>query len=183
MYSLTKKRWQAINDNDANFDGQFIYGVMADHRVCCPSCHREDDCVQKNIRIFKTCDEALFEGFVPCPDCQPFGVLSDKAKLVYQIKTYLAHNYQKRLTLESLADEFNVSTGVIHRAFMTTTNESPQAYLVRLRMYQAKKMLHDSNDSVAVIGLKVGIPNLSYFNTVFKQHVGMTAVQYRKQAK
>lgn len=183
MYSLTKKRYQAIKEQDQSYDGKFIYGVMEDHRVCCPSCIREKDCVPEDIRIFKTEDEALFEGFIPCPDCQPFGDLTEKAELVDRVKVYLAHNFQKRITLESLAETFDVSTGVLHRAFMTLTDESPQAYLIRLRMYQAKKMLSETNDSVAIIGLKVGIPNLSYFNTVFKQQVGMTAVQFRKQAK
>lgn len=181
MYSLTKKRWQAINDRDSDYDGRFIYGVMTDHRVCCPSCQREKDCSPEDIRILKTSDEALFEGFIPCPDCHPFGDLSEKAELVNQVKVYLAHHYQDRITLESLAEAFQVSTGVLHRAFMTLTDESPQAYLVRLRMYHAKKMLRDGNEAVALIGLKVGIPNLSYFNTVFKQQVGQTAVQYRKK--
>ncbi|MBS9338232.1 methylphosphotriester-DNA--protein-cysteine methyltransferase family protein [Fructobacillus sp. M2-14] len=181
MYSLTKKRWQAIHDKDASFDGKFIYGIGADHRVCCPSCPKEQDCVPEEVEIFKTNDEALFEGFIPCPECHPFGELTEKAELVYKVKVYLAHNYQKRLTLESMAEEFNVSTGVLHRAFMTKTDESPQAYLVRLRMFHAKRRLKETNEGVAIIGLKVGIPNLSYFNTVFKQQVGMTAVQYRKQ--
>ncbi|MBS9334728.1 helix-turn-helix domain-containing protein [Fructobacillus sp. M1-13] len=181
MYSLTKKRYQAIKEQDHSYDGKFIYGVMDDHRVCCPSCEREKNCVPDDVRIFKTNDEALFEGFIPCPDCQPFGPLSEKADLVYRVKVYLAAHYQQRLTLESLSAAFDCSTGVLHRAFMTQTDESPQAYLIRLRMYHAKKMLSQSADSVAVIGLKVGIPNLSYFNTVFKQQTGMTAVQYRKQ--
>lgn len=181
MYSLTKKRWQAIHEKDASYDGKFIYGILDDHRVCCPSCPKEQSCVPEEVEIFKTTDEALFEGFIPCPECHPFGDLTEKEKLVYDVKVYLAHNYQKRLTLESIAEEFEVSSGVLHRAFMTATEESPQAYLVRLRMYHAKKRLKETNEGVAVIGLKVGIPNLSYFNTVFKQQVGMTAVQYRKQ--
>ena len=183
MYSLTKKRWQAIHKQNKQYDGRFIYGVTSDHRVCCPSCKRSKNCTPKEIRIFKTSDEALFEGFIPCPDCHPFGDLSEKATLVNQVKVYLANHYQERITLESLAEKFHVSTGVLHRAFMAMSDESPQSYLIRLRMFQAKKMLQDGNESVALVGLKVGIPNLSYFNTVFQQQVGQTAVQYRKQCK
>ncbi|MDF7637268.1 Ada metal-binding domain-containing protein [Leuconostocaceae bacterium ESL0958] len=180
MYSLTKKRWQAIENRDQQYDGQFYYGVATDRRVCCPSCSADKGCEQRDVKIFKTEDEALFEGYIPCQDCHPFGEDSDKAMLVDQMKVYLAKNYKKRITLESMSKDFGRSTGILHRAFLTLTDETPQHYLLRVRMYHAKKLLRQSNDSVAMVGLKVGIPNLSYFNTVFKQENGLTAVQYRK---
>ncbi|CAK1223217.1 Ada metal-binding domain-containing protein [Fructobacillus tropaeoli] len=183
MYSLTKKRWQAIHNRDADYNGSFIYGVTTDKRVCCPSCVHGSDTHPEDIQIFKTNDEALFEGFRPCSDCQPFGELSDKADLVFRVKEYLSANYKNRITLESLSEDFSVSSGILHRAFMTVAEESPQSYLLRVRMFHAKKLLKDGKDSVALVGLKVGIPNLSYFNTVFKQEAGVTAVQYRKQNK
>lgn len=183
MYSLTKKRWQAIHDQDKSYNGSFIYGVATDHRVCSPSCIHGKETNPDDIRIFKTDDEALFEGFKPCSECQPFGELSDKAELVFQVKEYIAAHYKNRITLDSLSEDFHISSGILHRAFMTIAGETPQNYLLRVRMFHAKKLLRDGKDSVALVGLKVGIPNLSYFNTVFKQQVGVTAVQYRRQNK
>ncbi|GAP00422.1 Ada metal-binding domain-containing protein [Fructobacillus ficulneus] len=183
MYSLTKKRWQAIQDRDAEFNGSFIYGVGTDKRVCRPSCVHGPETNPDEIQIFKTNDEALFEGFIPCSECQPFGELSEKADLVFKVKEYLATHYKNRITLESLSDQFDVSSGILHRSFLAVADESPQNYLLRVRMFHAKKMLRESKDCVALIGLKIGIPNLSYFNTVFKQEAGLTAAQYRKQVK
>lgn len=181
VYSLTQKRWQAINRTDGQYDRQFIYGVLTDHRVCYPGCQREKGFSKKDVVVFQTPDEAIIEGFVPCPDCKPFGDITKRASRVLAVKRYMAENYAKRITLEELGQLFDVSTGILHRNFLLEANETPQNFLLRVRMYHAKQLLKETNLSVAVVGLKVGIPNLSYFNTVFKQQVGLTAVQYRKQ--
>ncbi|WP_248715765.1 helix-turn-helix domain-containing protein [Convivina praedatoris] len=181
MYSLTKKRWQAINEHDASYNNQFLYGVTTDHRVCCPGCLRPKQFTRKDIEIFKTPDESLIHGFIPCPDCHPFGKLDERASFVLNVKSYLVKNYAKRITLEELSQTFHTSTGVLHRSFLLETDETPQNYLLHVRMFHATEFLKNTNLSIAAIGLKVGIPNLSYFNTVFKQQAGLTAVQYRKQ--
>ncbi|CAK8053841.1 helix-turn-helix domain-containing protein [Eupransor demetentiae] len=180
MYSLTKKRWDAIIHSNQAADGTFIYGVDTDGRVCKPSCTYEKDFNKSDVEIFKDEDEALMNGFHPCPDCKPFGLLEGRDQLVIKIKSYLAEHYGQRITLDQLSEHFQISPGILHRAFMQESGESPQNYLLKVRLYHAKEMLKKENTSTALIGLKVGIPNLSYFNTVFKQYYGQTAAQYRK---
>ncbi|WEV55116.1 helix-turn-helix domain-containing protein [Leuconostocaceae bacterium ESL0723] len=181
MYSVTKKRWDAITHHDGQYDGQFIYGVRGDMQVCKPSCQRHQHLARGDIKIFKNPDEALLDGYTPCPDCFPFGKLSPRDQLVYEVKSYIAKHYDQRLTLEQLSEHFHVSPGVLHRSSLLVTKQTPQNYLLEVRMTKAQEMLREGKLSVAMIALKVGIPNVSYFNTVFKQQVGMTAAQYRKK--
>ncbi|MGM0203328.1 ada regulatory protein [Enterococcus sp. AZ187] len=37
-YRLTQKRWEAIQNNNTQFDGDFFYGVTTTKIFCRPSC-------------------------------------------------------------------------------------------------------------------------------------------------
>lgn len=58
--------------------------------------------------------------------------------------------------------------------------QSPSDYVNRQRMAHAARRLAGSSDSIADIAADCGIPNLSHFHKLFRQHHGTTPLQYRK---
>jgi len=98
---------------------------------------------------------------------------------VLQIKTYINKHYHEPLTLALLADHCHGSPYHLQRTFKRITEMSPADYIQRVRIKHAKRELIKTNRSIAEIGVKVGLPNTSYFITLFKQQTGKTPKQYR----
>lgn len=101
--------------------------------------------------------------------------------LILQIRAYLAQNYARKLTLQALSAQFGLSPCYLQRLFKRYTGQSPTAYLIYLRMNQAKKLMRTTSLSISEISYSVGIENLGYFTRQFRQQEGQTPQQYRKQ--
>ena len=53
-------------------------------------------------------------------------------------------------------------------------------HLSFIRILNAQKLLTETDEPIAFVAQKVGIPNVSYFNRKFKAQNGMTPGQYRE---
>ncbi len=87
-----------------------------------------------------------------------------------------------RPDVESVASDMCMSRSQLNRKIMAVTGLNPTAYIIKLRIGIAKKML--DSDYFAPIGdiaAKCGFDDVSYFSRVFKQICGITPSQYRKQ--
>lgn len=93
---------------------------------------------------------------------------------------YLNQNYQHPLTIESLATMMNVSRWQYTKFFKEKTGEVPSRYLNTIRIKKAKQLLLMTDDSLQVIADHIGFSNEYYFNRRFKQIVGVTPGQYRR---
>jgi AraC family transcriptional regulator len=65
------------------------------------------------------------------------------------------------------------------RLFTQATGQSPHQFIMRCRIDAAKKMLSESQRSIADIAAEVGYKNQSYFSTRFAQLAGMPPVAFR----
>lgn len=102
---------------------------------------------------------------------------------LHEIMIYLNESYNHNHTIEELANKCNLSTYYFIRKFKKISGYSPQKYLLKIRMDNAKKMLIESNLSIANIGFMVGFKNSLYFSKAFKEFVGKSPSQYRKDLK
>ena len=100
--------------------------------------------------------------------------------LTSQLIEYIRANYEKPLSLYSIADEFNRSTPYISRLIKQTTGKNFTDLLTDLRIQKAKELLKTSSYHVNEISHMVGYPNFRYFSRIFKQQTGMTPNDYRK---
>lgn len=69
------------------------------------------------------------------------------------------------------------------KRFQDETGFSPQEYLVRARVQEAKTRLRQSAQTVTEIAFGVGFSSSQYFATVFRKLVGMTPQQYRQRTE
>ncbi|WP_309475296.1 helix-turn-helix domain-containing protein [Bacillus sp. 03113] len=144
-----------------------------------PSC-KSRATKKDNVHIFYEAEQAFAEGFRPCKRCKPGGLRLPDEEWVVQMTTYIDKHFNEFLTLEILADVCHGSPYHLHRTFKRIKGITPVEYIQNKRMKEAIRYLTTTNKSPAKIGLEVGIPNISYFITLFKKKTGNTPAYYRK---
>ncbi|GIQ67542.1 response regulator [Xylanibacillus composti] len=102
-------------------------------------------------------------------------------KLVSEIQTYIGDRLDRALTLKEVANHFSFSPNYLGQLFKEETGESFSEYITRERMERAKKLLQNPTLKVYEVANAVGCKNMTHFSKLFKDYVGMTAGEYRKQ--
>jgi len=96
-------------------------------------------------------------------------------------RDYIADNYQASFSLSDTAKHSHMSRYHFLRVFKDTYGETPNEFLIRLRIEEAKKMLIMENFSVSEVCEKVGYISVGSFSSLFLKHVGMAPTLYRRK--
>ena len=99
---------------------------------------------------------------------------------------YMSENYADLITLEDLADKIHVSRNECCRCFKRVMQVSPVDFLIKLRIFEAAKLLYKAPlkvESISELALQTGFNNISYFNRAFKKHMECTPTQFQKMLK
>ncbi len=94
---------------------------------------------------------------------------------------YIREHYTGAVDFSKLAVKFGFSGSYLARIFRERTGMSPQRYLIDCRIVAAKRLLADTELLVHDVGTRVGYADPFHFCKVFKQNVGVSPSQYRKQ--
>lgn len=92
---------------------------------------------------------------------------------------YIEKNYMKKITLEILAREGNVSKSECCRIFKRTIDMTPIEYLITHRINESIKLLRKTDMSIMDISLEVGFGSVSYFIEKFKKQIGYSPKKYQ----
>ncbi len=84
------------------------------------------------------------------------------------------------ISLKTVAAELFISPNYLGQLFRKATGAGFNDYLTDYRMHKAMELLRTTQHKVATIAAHVGIPNASYFSTVFKNHYGFTPGDYQE---
>lgn len=98
-----------------------------------------------------------------------------------QLLTYIEQHYAGHITLNDLARESFYSPYYLSKMFKECLVFTFTEYVQDVRLREAKRMLLETEDSVESIGRSVGYENKTQFFRLFKQSLGMTPQQLRKQ--
>ena len=90
-------------------------------------------------------------------------------------------NFDKPISLQSVADELNVSAGYLSRLFLSAMGRTFTDTLNQVRVERAKQLLRDRKLTAYRIGEMVGIGNATYFIRVFRKYTGETPNEYRSK--
>ncbi|MEM8532391.1 MAG: AraC family transcriptional regulator [Chloroflexota bacterium] len=96
---------------------------------------------------------------------------------VKTIQAYLIEHFAENITLEQLATLVNLSPFHLLRAFRNTVGLPPHAYMLQVRVEQAKKLLQ-TGMSIADVAVQTGFADQSHLTRQFKRTVGVTPGQY-----
>lgn len=92
---------------------------------------------------------------------------------------YINGHFTDDLSIDRLCQVFHLSRSAVYKIF-GTMKTSPHIYINDIRMKAAKKMLTESDLSVAEIADKCGFCDYNYFIRAFKKHYGIPPKQYKK---
>lgn len=109
------------------------------------------------------------------------GIETAKPDLVAQAVRYLHENYMLPVMVDPLAELLDCSAGHLSRTFKKETGSSLITYLTRIRMYKAKELLLHTDASLQKIAEAIGIPDVIYFNRLFKKHVGLSPGRFKQK--
>jgi AraC-like DNA-binding protein len=96
-------------------------------------------------------------------------------------RDYIADRYTASFCLTEVANYSCMSRYHFSRTFLKTFGESPNDFLVRLRIEKAKQMLITENYSISEICERIGYVSIGSFSNRFKEKVGISPTQYRRR--
>ena len=92
---------------------------------------------------------------------------------------YINQNYDVKLNIEQLAEQFGISSRSIRKYFETSLGMSCTEYITMLRMEKAKEMLWNTRKNITDIAVEVGYSSSQYFSNVFGAYTGMSPGRFR----
>lgn len=90
-------------------------------------------------------------------------------------------HYHERMTIEAYAQLMEMSAPQLTRITNRILRSTPNAYIAERKLTEAKRLLRFTRQSVSDISDRCGYRDISYFSRIFKKHVGMPPLDYRKQ--
>ncbi|MFA9557878.1 AraC family transcriptional regulator [Evansella sp. AB-rgal1] len=101
-------------------------------------------------------------------------------QLVEQVCTVIQNRYMEDISLESCADEVATNPYTLSKSFKKVIGVNFIEYLTDIRLDKAKDLLLNTDMKINDIAEQVGYRH-SYFNRIFKKHMGIPPSQYRKK--
>jgi transcriptional regulator GlxA family with amidase domain len=102
-------------------------------------------------------------------------------ELIKKVQQYIERNIGERVTVEFLADEFNLSKRSFIRRFKKATNNVPIEYIQKVKMEAAKKSFESTRKNVNEVMYDVGYSDLKAFRNVFRKITGLSPLEYRNK--
>lgn len=101
------------------------------------------------------------------------------SRRVTDIVRYMVRHLGEPLTLEQLAQEFDLSKSGLHALFQKHTGRSPMDFFLRLKMKEACKMLRSTSLRVYEVAQRLGYQDPYYFSRIFRKVVGISPKEYQ----
>ena len=99
--------------------------------------------------------------------------------LSHQAMNYVRSHLTNQLDGESVAGELGVSRKTLCTRFKNETGETFAAYVRRLRVERARRLLDTTDYDIAQIAYRTGFSSQSHLQTAFKHATGLTPREWR----
>ncbi|QEH42016.1 GlxA family transcriptional regulator [Chitinophaga sp. XS-30] len=100
---------------------------------------------------------------------------------IQKVQDYIEKYYCDKLSIETLAKLINTGRRTFERKFKEATNNTPVAYIQRVRIEAAKKYFEASRRNITDIMFDVGYTDTKAFRDTFKKITGLTPIEYRNK--
>ena len=98
---------------------------------------------------------------------------------IKQAQEHIENNFQEKITVDELADKYNIGRRTFERRFKRATHNSVVEYMQRVKIEAAKKQLEVGRTTVNEVMYNVGYNDIKAFRDVFKKVTGMSPIDYR----
>ena len=93
---------------------------------------------------------------------------------------WLHENFQRPFPLDAPARRVGMSLRNFVRRFKRATGDSPLAYLQKLRIAAARRLLESNHRTMQEISDAVGYQDVAFFRSLFQRHTGVSPSAYRE---
>lgn len=100
---------------------------------------------------------------------------------ILRLQQFMEANLQRELAIELLANRAGMSVRNFDRRFRAAVGEAPSAYLQKLRIEKAKRLLETTNESIAEIMTGVGYEDDRSFRRLFRALTELSPKAYRRR--
>src|SRR5690606_9240051 len=100
---------------------------------------------------------------------------------IQEVQDYIEQHYDDKITVDTLAGLINTGRRPFERRFKEATNNTPVAYIQRVRIEAAKSFFEASRKNVSEIMFDVGYTDTKAFRDKFKKITGLTPIEYRNK--
>ena len=106
------------------------------------------------------------------------GADSSLLPLIGRARAFIRENFDRKISLSSVAERMNVSSNYLSRQFRRDTGMTLTSYIHRVRLRQAKRLLAQGGRSISEIAYLTGYQNYRdfYRNFVKYEHASPSAV-------
>jgi transcriptional regulator GlxA family with amidase domain len=94
---------------------------------------------------------------------------------------WMHQNFHRNFPLEAPARRAGMSLRNFVRRFKQATGDSPLAYLQKLRIAAAKRLLESDHRTMQEISDAVGYEDVAFFRKLFQRHTGVSPSAYQKR--
>jgi transcriptional regulator GlxA family with amidase domain len=101
--------------------------------------------------------------------------------IISKAQEWLHENFHRTFPLEAPARRVGMSLRNFVRRFKQATGDSPLAYLQKLRIAAAKRLLENDHRSMQEISGAVGYQDVVFFRQLFQRHTGVSPSAYRRR--
>ncbi|RED23867.1 AraC-like protein [Flavobacterium cutihirudinis] len=108
-------------------------------------------------------------------------LIQEQSDPIEKAITYISENIQRRLTLEMISEQANLSLSHFSMLFKNKTGYTPIEYVNHLKIQTACQNLQFTNLRIKEIAELSGIEDPYYFSRVFNSLMGVSPTQYRQQ--
>ena len=131
--------------------------------------------IQLLLRIYKMSQKEL---------SQITSKKSEKEAHAESIASWINEHYMEKVSLERISGELNLSKYYASHVFKEVTGFTVMEYVMGCRLNQVKYLLEmEPNLTLTEISQSVGFESVAHFSRYFKEKMGKTPSQYRKEKR
>lgn len=121
----------------------------------------------------------LFSRFIKPGRSQTEKQVKSYSRLASVIQ-YIDKHLSEKLTVEALANSVYLHPDYFSRLFLEINGVRPLDFINNKRLERAQFLLATSDLTIAEVAMEIGLPNVSYFNRLFKKKFHLTPSAFRK---
>ena len=174
-----------------------VIGVDNDDMLCDLCDPPLSSVAQNSVRVGYEASatlERMMKGGAPPGDpirIEPLGIVARRStdvlalddRPIAQAVRFIREHACKGMDVSDVLKEIHMSRTVLERRFRKGVGHSPKAEILSVQLQRAKKLLTDTDLSIAEISEKVGHRHVEYFNVAFKRLAGMPPGRFRRASK
>jgi len=115
---------------------------------------------------------------------KPLPITNHWEEQLRQLEEYIGANYQNpALSVEMISHERGIGLPRISTLLQQKYRMNFKQYLNDVRIKEAKRLLRETDRTIAEIAFAVGYNSIPHFNRVFRQHTDKTPTEFRERGR